>query len=316
MTDLTDYTEAWLMNAADTQTEPGVIAVDFSQTNGLDSLVGHVEDPASSFLSRGYVSPVGGTTGDVWLFHNNATSDIFDVRGATSMTVAGWCRLKADATGDPHFLSTHGVSSADEQAFETLMIHNTLGANPSPSFDMEDGLSAFNRLNVQANDQVTMAVDVWQFVAGGWNSVTNKIFNFWGRAVGEHYYKEADGFAAGFGYDGTSETYIGKFTASGGNGISAQAAMDQTMWWNGRALTEDDLVFLWNDHAGRALNNLDDTPICWNYTAFYRNSMKTYKASGPGAFPRRLKVPGNVDITRGMMVDDGKLIDPDNYEVS
>ena len=59
----------------------------------------------------------------------------------------------------------------------------------------------------------------------------------------------------------------------------------------------------------------NDVPICWNYTARYKNSNKLFKASGCGSFPRNLRVPGNVDTGTGKMIDDGIEIDPDNYSV-
>lgn len=60
----------------------------------------------------------------------------------------------------------------------------------------------------------------------------------------------------------------------------------------------------------------DCTPICWNYTARYKRSNRVYKMSGPGSFPRELCVPGNIDTSTGIMVDDGVLIHPDEYEVN
>lgn len=57
------------------------------------------------------------------------------------------------------------------------------------------------------------------------------------------------------------------------------------------------------------------TPICWNYTAKYKGSNRLYKVSGPGVFPKKLNIPMNVDKSTGRMIDDGILIDPDEYEV-
>ena len=56
-------------------------------------------------------------------------------------------------------------------------------------------------------------------------------------------------------------------------------------------------------------------PICWNYTARYRQSGRYYRASGSGAFPATLNVPGNVDASTGVMIDDGVFIDPDEYRI-
>jgi hypothetical protein len=58
-----------------------------------------------------------------------------------------------------------------------------------------------------------------------------------------------------------------------------------------------------------------DSPICWNFTAKYRNSSKLYKVSGPGSFPRRLRIPGNVDISTGRLIDDGTEIGPDRFDI-
>ena len=58
-----------------------------------------------------------------------------------------------------------------------------------------------------------------------------------------------------------------------------------------------------------------DVPVCWNYTAKYKNSSRLFKASGCGCFPRNLRVPGNVDTSTGKMVDDGIFIGPDKYKI-
>jgi len=59
----------------------------------------------------------------------------------------------------------------------------------------------------------------------------------------------------------------------------------------------------------------DDIPVCWNYTAQYKNSSKLYKASGCGSFPKNIRVPGNVDKSSGKMIDDGMLINPNKYRI-
>jgi len=59
----------------------------------------------------------------------------------------------------------------------------------------------------------------------------------------------------------------------------------------------------------------NDIPICWNYTARYKNSNKLFKASGCGNFPKSLQVPSNVDTSTGKMVDDGIFISPDKYKI-
>jgi hypothetical protein len=58
-----------------------------------------------------------------------------------------------------------------------------------------------------------------------------------------------------------------------------------------------------------------NVPVCWNYTAFYKGSHKTFKMTGPGPFPKKLGVPSNVNVDTGIMIDDGILIDSGEYEV-
>lgn len=69
--------------------------------------------------------------------------------------------------------------------------------------------------------------------------------------------------------------------------------------------------YLWDIGADQQ----SDVPLCWNYTAQYKNSNKLFKASGCGNFPKNLKVPNNVDTSSGKMVDDGLLIDPSQYNI-
>jgi len=59
----------------------------------------------------------------------------------------------------------------------------------------------------------------------------------------------------------------------------------------------------------------NDIPVCWNYTARYKGSSKLFKVSGCGPFPKRLRVPNNVNTSTGRMIDDGQLINPSEYEV-
>lgn len=92
-----------------------------------------------------------------------------------------------------------------------------------------------------------------------------------------------------------------------------EGRIDEVGIWT-RLLSTEEKTALYNSGDGGTYP-FNDIPICWNYTAPYRGSSKTYKVSGPGPFPRCLRVPGNVDATKGVMVDDGILIDPDEYEV-
>ena len=55
--------------------------------------------------------------------------------------------------------------------------------------------------------------------------------------------------------------------------------------------------------------------LCWNYRARYKNSNRLYTTRGSGPFPRELKVPSNVDVSSGCMMDKGQLINPDQFKV-
>jgi len=54
---------------------------------------------------------------------------------------------------------------------------------------------------------------------------------------------------------------------------------------------------------------------CWKYTAPYKNSNRLFTANGPDDFPATLSVPKNVDVSRGIMIDEGELIDPSRFNI-
>ena len=43
--------------------------------------------------------------------------------------------------------------------------------------------------------------------------------------------------------------------------------------------------------------------------------IKYVGSDGSGKFPSQLKVPGSVDISSGIMMDEGKLINPNQYKI-
>jgi hypothetical protein len=59
----------------------------------------------------------------------------------------------------------------------------------------------------------------------------------------------------------------------------------------------------------------DEPILCWNYRARYKDSNRMYAVRGAGKFPRELRVPSNVDISTGCMMDKGQLINPDQFKV-
>ena len=54
---------------------------------------------------------------------------------------------------------------------------------------------------------------------------------------------------------------------------------------------------------------------CWSYTSKYKNSSRFYRVGGGGKFPRSLRVPSNVDVESGKMVDEGELINSEKYKI-
>ena len=57
-------------------------------------------------------------------------------------------------------------------------------------------------------------------------------------------------------------------------------------------------------------------PTCWTYTAKYKNSKRLYRVGGPDFYPKKLRVPSNVDTSTGRMIDEGELIDPSKYVIN
>jgi len=55
--------------------------------------------------------------------------------------------------------------------------------------------------------------------------------------------------------------------------------------------------------------------MCWGYTAKYKKGTRIFRVGGPGSYPKKLKLPSNIDRSTGTMVDDGDLIDPSKYIV-
>lgn len=274
---LSDYTEAWRCNeAANTENLLGFRGVQDltrSLTPGV-SVVGHVADPVGNFGSRGPFSPVGGTTSNTFFQKPQVQDDIFDVRGLTSCTFAGWFKIKAGQTGDPYFFTIHDPASVDGQALLISTRHSAFGSFDNPHISMFDGVTPFIGEALDIGDSVDTPLDAWQFLAGGYDASRNKIFGFWGRDVDESYYAETDGVVGGFGYShdsvgGTSA--IGQYTVTGGNGVAAQFSCDQCMWWNGRALTYPEIVFLWNNHVGRRLDELVQPPAGSHYRRVQRH---------------------------------------------
>lgn len=63
------------------------------------------------------------------------------------------------------------------------------------------------------------------------------------------------------------------------------------------------------------INYTDQPLLCWNYRANYKGSNRMFTANGGGKFPSELLVPSSVDVSSGIMVDEGKFIEPTLYKI-
>lgn len=149
-------------------------------------------------------------------------------------------------------------------------------------------------------------INTWHMVTVGWDKTAGEIWgyvdaNFASDVAHTAYHTAAAPFHLG-SWSASPQHYDGR--------------IDEFAWWRDRGkLTQEEVNQLYNGGNGLPLENFD-VPICWSYVAEYKNGKgKRYRQSGPGPFPRCLHVPGNVDKSTGRMVDDGILIDPDEYEV-
>ncbi len=182
---------------------------------------------------------------------NFSAGDAWDIRGVTSCTWAGW--VKVLNTEQPYFFSIHDPASESRQAL-SLIVRSLVDTTPGPLVQMADGITSFNTKDVKVNAAVTLQLDVWQFIAGGYDAVRNKVFGAWGVAPGEFYYNETDGFAAGFGYSGSGAvTRVGHWNAEAG---TAEIHIDHSMWFKGRALTQSELAIVWNNHQALPFDQL------------------------------------------------------------
>lgn len=274
MIDLSDYTEAWLLqeySGGPDDDAVGELGYDIPRFSGplFTPVAGHVQEdntgdggPAGK-RCRGWFQGITPTTDSAWFVRVPTPSDILDIQGHTSWAFTGWIRVRSGETGEPWFAGNLDPNTglASDQAWRILPHHSSFG-DGVPAIQFLDGISAWN--NTILTPTEAMGVDFpygeWQFLACGYDGVRKKVWIFWGRDVGESYYNETDGYPAGFGYDGTGEFWIGKYNNAGG-GNNGEFASQQCLWWQNRVVTQADLEFLWNDHVGRAANdliNLDD----------------------------------------------------------
>ena len=222
----------------------------------LDSSGGSNDLPDTLSVPGGITGIIGDgrgelATGDKHFTLNFAADNAYDIIGKTPCTWAGW--VQVNNAEQSYSFNMHDPTTAGRQALILIPRETNFEATPGPYVAMADGISSFNwkQMKVQAQ---TIALNVWQYMAGGYDAVRNKVFGAWGRSVGEFYYNEIDGFAAGFGYTGTGgTTKVGNWNAEAGTG---NIRIDHSLWFNGRALSERELRILWNNHEGLPFDRL------------------------------------------------------------
>lgn len=252
---LENYTEAFPCDeTGGTDALVGVYGYSWSHGGGgdVDSQTGKVPDTTP--LARGPYEPIGAITGNRYHRETSAgIDDIFDIRGVTSFTLTQWVKRYAGNSLGTTLGSMYDVSSASRQAFTGRTRTN---AQNSPSLFMMDGVTAFAGVQVYPNILLAMPDDEWQFFSYGYDAVRNKIFAGWGRGAGDWQYNEEDGLAAGFLYSLAPSLHMGYLIPASPftNGSDQRVDVDQVVWYQGQALTEDDLQFIWNNHDARLLS--------------------------------------------------------------
>ena len=229
--------------------------LDFPITGAIGSVSGKLGSGRGPTLALGSPGP------DYWT-RPYLSDPVFDIRGLHSFSVLAWVKL-LDLTGQHNIFTIHSASDEEGQAILMIARETNGSSSGAPQLHLLDGITpfvgpAFNVLgdyiagtNNQFPKQVT---GNYTFIAASFDVVANVMRIFWGRRPGEYHFFSGAGLAAGFGYDGSASTgspgfggvNVAKFT---GGGVPASFDIDQIMWWKDRALDEDEMVTLWNDHA-------------------------------------------------------------------
>ena len=250
-------------------------------TNDLDAVEGGTKDltvVGTNALSvtgkfgqaRGFTKAIGEINASYFRQDQVSGDAIFDIRGATSITVCGWYSLVNTGDGKPTFFDIHSVAVAG-QAINSWFKHDSwanVTLNGVPVMDMEDGLIAFKGLLFSANHDPTPGVlqNEYQFMGITYDAVLNKQRIFWGErggafGGGQYHFSEMRGFVGGFKYPRQTGSGSPNFQGVGfarftGGGLPAQANIDHLMYWKGRAFRLNDFLNLWN--AGAGLENDDE----------------------------------------------------------
>ena len=259
--DFTDKDATWLCEEADSNDD-------------LEAVEGASLDMARSFATglvtgkfgqaRGFTKAIGEINASYFVQDQISGSSLFDIRGATSITVCGWLAQVNTGDGSPSFFDVHSVAVAGQAII--CWLHQDGWANVSPNgvpvVSMEDGLIAFKGLLLSANHDQTPGVEqnAFNFMGVTYDAVLNRLRIFWGEragpAGGQYHFSEMRGFVGGFKYprDGGASVApnfpgvgFARFT---GGGLPAQMNIDHIFYWKGRAFKLRDFLNLWNAHDG------------------------------------------------------------------
>lgn len=232
-------------------------------------------------------------SGTVRLFR---TDSYFTLAGEITRTWTGWFKWDND-NGEPGILSDWANAGSGGVHYLLWLPNGTQKLQFRCRQDVGGDINV-NSLGDVSDDST------WHFFACGHNHVTDEIFL---RLDNEAL--QTSSFDNG-GVETSGNVTLALGNRNGG-GAGLDGAIDAVGFW-GKQLSTAEMDGLYNSGDG---DEPPFTPICWNYSAPYKNSKKRYRVSGPGSFPKTLKVPENVDVTQGLMIDDGVPIDPSRYEV-
>jgi len=240
------------------------------------------------------------------------------------LTIADGSQSGLDGSLDFSFslwVNWRGVSSSGDNQF--IAKHSSPFHSTSPNYDLAARLTSGRLIlssTMTGGSTASLTGGFWTFSTDTWHHIVVTRANSGNLTLYLNnvlYFQTASG--GGTSHDSDRPFYIGnRYNPTPSEG--ADALIDEVGFWS-RELTTDEVEELHNSGSGLQFDNekpgeFDDIPpICWNYTAQYKGSTKMFKMSGPGDFPKRISIPGNIDTSTGKMIDDGQEIDPSNYEV-
>lgn len=198
----------------------------------------------------------------------------------------------------------------------------SLGGNfAAQAVDMDGSGTLSSAISVGGTGAGFTGNEAYEYDGAAWSALADLNLTGWnGMAAGDPIYA--------LGVSGrTGQSRYGKTEQFNGTSWGSESDLNNARGWpNPTGGTADSGIIAagttsaapWNGFSGSEVSSTEeweDVPVCWNYTARYLGSSRQFKISGPGSFPKYLEIPSNVDKSTGKLIDDGQLIDPDEYEV-